>query len=157
MPAYPNQYDATVLPFTQSGTLDQGDANQTGQPENYVTGAPSYNDAQDQFFLPLTPGTTLEFEFSWVTRDPNDEWIIEFVVFKPSGVQSYKWVRVVSDAAIQARDTVYLRWLVPSGVDATTRMALVLAGLVTPPKIDYTLTIRQVSTGPSSGARYGNF
>lgn len=154
---YPNQYDATAVPYVHSGTLDQTDTNQTGQPENYQSGNPSYNDAQDQFFLPLTPGVTYEFQIHWETNTPNADWILELAIFRLSGLSTYKWWRIVSDASVQARDDACLRWTVPSGVDASARLAVILAGLLTPPKVDYAITITQVSEGPSSGARYGNF
>lgn len=154
MPTYPNQFDASTLPYTHSGTLDQSNTNQTGQPENYITAAPSYNDAQGQFFVTLTPGVTYEFDLQWATGSPMQDWIIELVVFRLTALGSYKWYRIIQDVATQLSDHNIVRWTVPAGVDPATRLAIVLAGLVTPPVVNYTLSIAQVTGGSGSGSRY---
>lgn len=147
MPAYPNQYDVPSLPYTHSGTLDEDNPDQVNQPDNVQPLT-----AEEQFFLPLTPGLDMEIT---VTFESDSGY--ELVIFWPSAFDHSSAWYVVAPTIIPAdgvqRDA--YRWTVPATVNPLTRLAI-LADAFTP--IPYTIRIAVPgSSGPAVGSGYGAF
>jgi hypothetical protein len=149
MPTYPNQYDASVLPYTHTGTLDNTNPDQIDQPERIS----AYPFAEEQFFIPLTPGLEMQIEVTF-----HSEFGYELVTFYPNAFDHwYGWYIVAPTLMPDGIQRDYFRWTVPlAGVDANTRLCIRTSAAEA---VNYTIRISVVGTdtGGGSGSGYGAF
>lgn len=142
----PNQYTVSSLPYTYNGTLDESNPDQT-TPENY------YNYAEDQFFLPLVVGQTLEFRVDYGSYDGFEFIIWDYPLFP-------EWSHYVAAPELLPSPLIheYFRWTVPSGVPPTARLSITKS-YIAPTPVDYTLTISVLGSavGGGTGSGYGAF